>query len=44
MKLAGCLILTRNSIDEINHIHHRQPLLLEDYEINQNITLKVKYI
>ena len=31
----GCLILTRNSIDEINHIHHRQPLLLEDYEINR---------
>ncbi len=31
----GCLILTRNSIDEINHIHHRQPLLLEDYEIHR---------
>ena len=29
----GCLILTRKSIDQINHIHHRQPLLLEDNEI-----------
>ena len=26
----GCLILTRNSTDQISHIHHRQPLLLED--------------
>ena len=31
----GCLILTRNSIDKINHIHHRQPLLLEDDEISR---------
>ena len=31
----GCLILTRNSIDQINHIHHRQPLLLEDEEISR---------
>ncbi len=30
----GCLILTRNSIDQINHIHHRQPVLLEEYEIS----------
>ena len=30
---VGCLILTRNSTDQINHIHHRQPLLLEDNEI-----------
>ena len=29
----GCLILTRNSTDKISHIHHRQPLLLEDNEI-----------
>ena len=31
----GCLILTRNSIDQIDHIHHRQPLLLEDEEISR---------
>ena len=31
----GCLILTRNSIDQISHIHHRQPVLLEEYEISQ---------
>ena len=30
----GCLILTRNSTDNINHIHHRQPVLLEDNEIS----------
>ena len=29
----GCLILTRNSVDQINHIHHRQPVLLEESEI-----------
>ena len=29
----GCLILTRTSTDKINHIHHRQPVLLEDFEI-----------
>ena len=31
----GCLILTRSSTDTINHIHHRQPLLLEDFEISR---------
>ena len=31
---TGCLILTRNSTDKISHIHHRQPLLLEDNEIS----------
>tara|TARA_B110000483_G_scaffold28327_1_gene34306 strand:- start:954 stop:1505 length:552 start_codon:yes stop_codon:yes gene_type:complete len=31
----GCLILTRSSIDAINHIHHRQPVLLEDIEISR---------
>lgn len=30
---TGCLILTRNSTKNINHIHHRQPVLLEDSEI-----------
>jgi len=29
----GCLILTRNSTAKINHIHHRQPVLLEDIEV-----------
>ena len=29
----GCLILTLYSTDKISHIHHRQPLLLEDNEI-----------
>ena len=29
----GCLILTRNSANKINHIHHRQPVLLNDNEI-----------
>lgn len=29
----GCLILTRNSTKKINHIHHRQPVLLNDNEI-----------
>ena len=29
----GCLILTRTSTDRINHIHHRQPVLLNDFEI-----------
>lgn len=29
----GCLILTRNSTNKINHIHHRQPVLLDDIEI-----------
>ena len=28
----GCLILTRNSTNKINHIHHRQPVLLNDDE------------
>ena len=32
---TGCLILTREANDEIKHIHHRQPLLLEDDEISQ---------
>ena len=31
----GCLIHTRSSTDTINHIHHRQPLLLEDFEISR---------
>ena len=26
--------MTRNSTDQINHIHHRQPVLLEEYEIS----------
>lgn len=30
----GCLILTRNSTENINHIHHRQPVLLEDSEVS----------
>jgi len=29
----GCLILTRSSIDKINHIHHCQPVLLKNFEI-----------
>jgi len=31
----GCLILTRSSTNTINHIHHRQPLLLEDFEMSR---------
>ena len=31
----GCLILTRSSTDKINHIHHRQPVLLENFEISR---------
>ena len=27
------MILTRNSTNKINHIHHRQPVLLDDIEI-----------
>ena len=30
----GFLILTRNSANKINHIHHRQPVLLNDNEIS----------
>ena len=30
----GCLILTRNAIDAIKHIHHRQPVLLKTEEVN----------
>ena len=29
----GCLILTRQSTSKINHIHHRQPVLLNEFEI-----------
>ena len=32
---SGCLILTRSSTDAIKHIHHRQPVLLEDSEISR---------
>tara|TARA_Y200000002_G_C22424883_1_gene555453 strand:- start:24 stop:569 length:546 start_codon:yes stop_codon:yes gene_type:complete len=31
----GCLLLTRNAVDEIQHIHHRQPVLLNDFEIGR---------
>ena len=30
----GCLILTRNSTNKINHIHYRQPVLLNENEIS----------
>ena len=30
----GCLIITRSSSNKISHIHHRQPVLLEDNEIS----------
>ena len=30
----GCLILTRAATDQINHIHHRQPVLLDNSEIS----------
>ena len=30
----GCLIITRHASDNISHIHHRQPVLLEDNEIS----------
>ena len=32
---VGCLILTRISTDKINHIHHRQPVLLNDDELSR---------
>tara|TARA_B100000035_G_scaffold85652_1_gene72012 strand:- start:827 stop:1369 length:543 start_codon:yes stop_codon:yes gene_type:complete len=31
----GCLILTRNAVNKILHIHHRQPVLLEDSELDK---------
>ncbi len=31
----GCAILTRNSTDSVNHIHHRQPVLLKNVEITR---------
>ena len=31
----GCLILTRNSVDLIKHVHSRQPVLLYEFEIIQ---------
>ena len=34
---VGCLILTRSSIDSINHVHHRQPVLLQDVEISRHL-------
>ena len=34
----GCLILTHSSTDKINHIHHRQPVLLEDFEISRYLS------
>ena len=33
----GYLILTRSSTDTINHIHHRQPVLLEEFEISRHL-------
>ena len=30
----GCLILTRSATNQISHIHHRQPVLLNDFEIS----------
>ena len=30
----GCCILTRESTDKLNFIHHRQPVLLNDFEIS----------
>ena len=30
----GCLILTRSATNQISHIHHRQPVLLNDLEIS----------
>ena len=29
------MILTRNAVNKIQHIHHRQPVLLEDFEIDR---------
>ena len=31
----GCCILTREAGDKINHIHHRQPVLLNEFEIGE---------
>ena len=31
---TGCLILTRSATNQISHIHHRQPVLLNDFEIS----------
>ena len=31
---TGCLILTRSSTNKINHIHYRQPVLLEESEVS----------
>jgi putative SOS response-associated peptidase YedK len=33
----GHLILTRSSTDTINRIHHRQPVLLEKFEISRHL-------
>ena len=33
----GYLMLTRSSTDTINHIHHRQPVLLEEFEISRHL-------
>ena len=32
---SGCCILTRESADTLSHIHHRQPVLLNDDEIGE---------
>ena len=32
---SGCLIVTRNAVNKIKHIHHRQPVLLKDFEIDR---------
>ena len=29
----GCLIITRHASDNISHIHHRQPVLLKEFDI-----------
>lgn len=31
---SGCLILTKSSNERIKHIHHRQPILLNEHEID----------
>ena len=33
----GHLIRNRSPTDSINHIHHRQPVLLEEFEISHHL-------
>ena len=39
----GCCVLTRESTDKINFIHHRQPVLLNEFDIGEFFMGKDKF-